>query len=328
MKPVVWGVLGVATHFRLRVAAGLTRSDQLEVRGIASRDLARAEAAAAEMGISRGYGGYQELLDDPEIEAVYIPLPNHLHLEWIKRAADAGKHVLCEKPLGLNAAQVQEAIDYTAEKGVLLMEAFMYRFHPQWRHARELVAIGEVGTPTAVHCSFFYNNQDPENIRNRVETGGGALMDIGCYAVSSARFLLGREPERVVGLVQMDERFGTDRLSSGVIDFGDAQAVFTVGTQTDASQTVQLFGTGGNLRVELPFNAYTDVPLSVHVRNGIGPRVVSAGPSDQYRLQFEAFSRAVRGEQSVPIPPEDAYNNQRVLDALFASGRSGRWEEL
>ena len=319
----------MSSHYRLRVAAGLTRSDQLVVRGIASRDRARADTAAAEMGISQGYGSYQELLDDPEIEAVYIPLPNHLHLEWIKRAADAGKHVLCEKPLGLDAAQVQEAIDYTAAKGVLLMEAFMYRFHPQWRHARELVAIGEVGTPTAVHCSFFYNNRDPQNIRNRVETGGGALMDIGCYAVSSARFLLGREPDRVVGLLQRDEQFGTDRLSSGMSSIlAMLQAVFSVGTQTGAAQSVQLFGTGGNLRVELPFNAYTDVPLSVHVRSGIGPREVTVGPADQYRLQFEAFSQAVRGESSVLIPPEDAYNNQRVLDALFASGRSGHWEKL
>jgi predicted dehydrogenase len=328
MKPVVWGVLSVSSHYRLRVSDGLSRSEQVRVKGIASRDEGRANAAAAEMGLQTGYGSYDALLADPEIEAVYIPLPNNLHLEWIKRAADAGKHILCEKPLGMNAAEVEEAIEYTRKKGVLMMEAFMYRFHPQWIRARQLVEIGEVGTPTAIQCNFFYDNQDPDNIRNRPETGGGAIMDIGCYAVSSARFLLGREPQRVVSLIQRDDRFGTDRLASGILDFGDVQATFTVGTQTGSAQGVQLFGTSGGIEVVLPFNAYPDVPLALRVHSGVGERTIDAGPSDQYVEQFEAFSRAVRQGGPVPTDPVDALNNQKVLDALFRSGKSGTWEEI
>lgn len=329
MKPVKWGVLGVSGHYRLRCSDPLQKSELVTLQGIASRDNDRADQAARELGISRGYGGYggyEELLRDPEVEAVYIPLPNHMHLEWIKKCADAGKHVLCEKPLGLHAAEVEEAIACTQRKGVLLMEAFMYRFHPQWVRARELIAVGEIGRVTAIQSHFFYKNNDPANIRNRKDAGGGGILDIGCYAVSSARFLTGREPYRVIALVERDPDFGTDRLASGILDFGGVQATFTVGTQTFARQKVQAFGTGGTLRVELPFNAYPDVPLRVHVVTGIGPRDFETAPVDQYGLQFEAFSRAVRTGGAVPTPPEDALANQNVLDALFRSEESGRWE--
>ncbi len=328
MRPVVWGVLGVSKHYKLRISTGLARSAAVRMKAIASRSESRAAAAASEQGFERGYGSYEALLADPEVEAVYIPLPNHLHLEWIKKTADAGKHVLCEKPLCLNATEVAEAVEYTRSKGVLLMEAFMYRFHPQWVRARELVAMGEVGTPTAVQGHFFYNNQDPDNIRNRKDAGGGGIMDIGCYAVSSARFLLGREPERVVSLIQWDERFGTDRLAGAILDFGDVQSTFIVGTQTGSAQGVRLFGTGGEIEIELPFNAYPDVPMVVNVQTGVGRRTIQAGPSDQYVEQFEAFSRAVRDGTAVPTDPEDALNNQKVLDALFRSGKSGKWERV
>ena len=276
-----------------------------------------------------GYGGYEELLADPDIEAVYIPLPNHMHLEWVRRAADAGKHILCEKPLGLNAEEVQEAIDYTQAKGVLLMEAFMYRFHPQWVAARDLVAADEIGTVQAVHAHFFYRNTNPGDIRNQPEAGGGGILDIGCYAVSSSRLLMGREPRRVLARIDWDPSFGTDRLASGLLDFGDgAHGTFSVGTQTFGQQMVQAFGTGGSLRVELPFNAYPDVALRVHVATGIGERDIMSPAVDQYRLQFEAFSAAVRSGGPVPTPLDDALANQQVLDALFASARSGGWVEL
>lgn len=327
MKPVQWGVLGVSGHYRLRCSAPLRREENLVMRGVASRSVERARAAAAEFGMEIGYGSYEELLADAAIEAVYIPLPNHMHLEWIKKAADAGKHVLCEKPLGLNAAEVEEAIAYTEKKGVLLMEAFMYRLHPQWVAAREIVAIGEIGSVNAVQSHFFYDNRDPENIRNRSDAGGGGILDIGCYAVSSSRFLVGREPERVMSLIDWDETFGTDRLASGILDFGGGvQATFSVGTQTYSQQMVQAFGTGGTLRVELPFNAYPDVPLNVHVETGVGHRTIAAGPADQYGIQFAEFSRAVRNGGPVPTPPADALANQRVLDALFRSGKSRSWE--
>ena len=328
MKPVTWGVLGVSGHYRLRCSLPLREADGLVMRGIASRQADRARAAASEFGMSTSYGSYDELLADTDIEAVYIPLPNHMHLEWIKKAADRGKHILCEKPMGMNADETAEAIEYAHTKGVLLMEAFMYRLHPQWVRARDLVAVGEIGSLTAIQSHFFYNNRDAENIRNRKEAGGGGILDIGCYAVSSARFLAGREPVRAVSLVEWDERFGTDRLASGILDFDGLQATFTVGTQTYSQQKVQAFGTGGTLRVELPFNAFPDVPLSIHVETGVGHRTIRTGPADQYLAEFVAFSQAVRSGGPVPIEPADALANQKVLDALFRSGESGTWEAI
>ncbi len=328
MRTIRWGVLGVSQHYHLRCSLGLRSARGLEMTAIASRDLTRAEAAARDYGMAKAYGSYDELLADRSIDAVYIPLPNHLHLEWIKRAADSGKHVLCEKPLGLSADEVRAAIDYTQEKGVLLMEAFMYRLHPQWIRAKELVSIGEIGAITAIQSHFFYNNKNPQNIRNQLETGGGSLRDIGCYAISTARFLIGREPYRVLALMQNDPDFGTDRLVSGVLDFGDAQASFVVGTQSYSQQRVQAFGSGGSLYIDLPFNAYPDVPLSLTVENGIGRRVIAAGPADQYRAEFEAFSDAVRGDREIPIPVHDAMANQRVIDALFTSAAAGSWTDI
>lgn len=328
MKTIRWGVISVSTHYHLRCSAGLKVARGLEMAAIASRDRSRAQAAAKEYGMAAAYGSYDELLADKSIDAVYIPLPNHMHLEWIKKSADAGKHILCEKPMGLSATEVEEAIDYTRKKGVLLMEAFMYRLHPQWVRARELVSIGEFGPVTSIQSHFFYNNRDPKNIRNQVDAGGGAIRDIGCYAVSSARFLLDREPKRVTSLLQYDPDFGTDRLGSVILDFGGVQASCIVGTQTWSHQKVDLFGSGGTLRVELPFNAYPDVPLSLTLETGIGHRVVETGPADQYQIEFEAFSDAIRGDRELPIPPEDALANQKVLDAIFESGTSGSWQAI
>ncbi len=328
MKPIRWGVLGVGVHYRQRVSVPLRDSAIVEVAAIASRDIERAQKAARESAIPTAYGSYQALIDDDSIEAVYIPLPNHLHGEWIRKAADAGKHIICEKPLALSADEVQDLIEYTGSRNVRMMEAFMYRFHPQWQRARDIVRIGELGTITSVQSTFFYRNTDPDNIRNRRETGGGALFDIGCYTVSSARFLLGAEPSRVISLVQRDPAFGTDRLSSAILDFGSAQAQFVVGTQTYGSQTVSVYGTGGMLLVELPFNAFPDVPLQIQVRNGVGARTITTEPVDQYALQFEAFSRAIREDAPIPTPPTDALNNQKVLDALFRSEKSGVWESV
>jgi len=328
MTPVKWGVLGVATHFVRRVYLGTRNSSDVEIAAIASRSPGKATESARELGIPNGYGSYEELLADKSIEAVYIPLPNHLHLEWIKKAADAGKHVLCEKPLGMNAQEVEEAIDYTRKKGVILMEAFMYRFHPQWLHVRDLIRIGEIGAVTAVQSTFFYTNKDPANIRNMLETGGGGLMDIGCYAVSSARFVVGHEPKRVVSLVYRDPDMKIDRLTSGILDFGNVQATFTVATQNFPHQHVDIYGTSGTISVDIPFNTPEDVPVKVNLRDSIGARELTFTAQDQYRLEFEAFSRAVRENAEAPTLPEDALANQRVLDALFASERSGNWESL
>ena len=328
MKQTRWGVLGVSGHFIQRVVVPLSYSESVKVTAIASRDKSKAEGAAGQWGIEKAYGSYEELLKDPNIDAIYNPLPNHLHLEWIKKAADAGKPMLCEKPLGLNASEVQEAIDYTEKKGVPLMEAFMYRYHPQWTRAKELASCGEIGGVNAVQAHFFYNNADPSNIRNRLDAGGGALLDIGCYAVSSARFLFGEEPVRAMSLIDRSPEFGTDILASGVLQFPSGHSTFTVGTQTYGRQAVHIFGSGGAVTIEIPFNIYPDVAVPSYISTGIGERVYEAGPDDQYRLMFEAFSQALHNGEPVPTPMEDALNNQKVLDALFRSEESGGWVDV
>lgn len=341
MQPVRWGVLGVATHFIRRVAGPLGRSTRMEMWAIASRSAEKARSTAGSLGIPVSYGSYEDLLKDELIEAVYIPLPNHLHLEWVRRCADAGKHVLCEKPLGLNAAQAREAVDYARQRGVLLMEAFMYRFHPQWRRVHELIRAGELGRIHAVHVLYAYNNPDPQNIRNRPEAGGGGLLDIGCYAVSAARFVLQREPRRASCLLTRDPGFGTDVLTSGVLEFdgpgsGDgatgeeagARALFTVGTRSFPAQRVDILGSTGRIAVHLPFNMYPDVPARLTVTTSVGERELALGPEDQYGLEFDAFSLAIREGREAPVPPEDAVSNMKALDALSRSAQAGGWETV
>ncbi len=296
--------------------------------GAASRDSEKARRAAEEYGIPRGYAPYEALLDDPSVEAVYITLPNHLHTEWIRKAADAGKHILCEKPMALTAAEARDAAAYARSKGVLLSEAFMYRYHPRWVRARELVLTGNIGSIRAIHTLFGYHNTDPGNIRNVKEYGGGALYDIGCYAVSLSRFLTGGEPERAFARITRDPATGTDILTSAVLDFGEARALFTVGTRMFPCQQVDVIGTGGGIHIPLPFNAYDDVPTTMTVTTGIGERVISFDPADQYRLQFEAFSEAVRSGGPAPADPLDAVRNLAAMDAVFRSGDTGDTENV
>ncbi len=330
MQPLKLGVLGVSKHFTMRVLPPLIRSEAVEVYGIASRDGVKAKEAAEQYAIPKAYSGYDALLDDSSIEAVYIPLPNDLHLEWIKRAADRGKAVICEKPLALDGRQAEEAVAYARAKGIRLMEAFMYKFHPQWQKALELVRYGDIGKIRSIHTFFGYNNTDPKNIRNIKENGGGALLDIGCYAVSSARFLMQAEPRRVLAVIEEDPAFGTDILVNAALDFGGARALFTVGTQTFPQQKVTVYGTAGAVTVELPFNMYPDAPARLTVQTSVGLRALELGPADQYQLMFESFAKAVRdgSEPPPPVGPEDAVANMKVLDALFRSGRSGGWETV
>jgi predicted dehydrogenase len=309
-------------HHQL-IGSGVTK-----VLGIASRDAGRAKQAARELGLARSFGSYEAMLADPEIDAVYIPLPNHLHAQWIKKAADAGKHVLCEKPFAMDAAQAAEAVRYAESKGVRVMEAFMYRFHPQWAHAKQVVQSGEIGKVQFVQIQFTYNNKDPRNIRNILDTGGGAMYDIGCYACSSSRFVMGKEPERAISIVRRDAEFGTDTLSSAMLDFGDARALFTVSTQSFPVQQVDIVGTSGTITIFIPYNMYDDVPAEVRITTGIGPRMVRLGPAGQYRLMFDAFSKSIIEGKPVPTPPEDAIANMRAIDALFRSEKSGLWEKV
>ncbi len=328
MKAVKWGILGVSKHFLTRVMTPMMKTASSDVYAIASRSGDKAQVAAEKHGIPVAYSSYEELLTDKNIEAVYIPLPNHLHLEWIRHAADAGKHILCEKPLTLNEEQTREAIDYCAAKDVLLMEAFMYRFHPQWQKAKELAHTGVLGKITAVQTYFGYNNPDPSNIRNKLDMGGGAIYDIGCYAVSAARHMFGSEPERVLSSIRRDKEFGTDMLTSSILDFGSGQSTFTITTRAFPCQKVDIIGTSGRIHIHVPFNVADDVPASITVVNSVGEREVLFDPIDQYGLQADAFSTAVRTGGDAPIPLSDALGNSRTLDALFRSEQSGGWESI
>jgi predicted dehydrogenase len=328
MEPVRWGILSISGHYTLRVHQPLSKLPEATIAAIASRDKAKAQAAATRLGIAKSYASYAELLADPAIEAVYIPLPNDLHAEWTEKALRAGKHVLCEKPIAMDADQARGMAKLAREKKLLLMEAFMYRFHPQWIRAKEIIDSGELGRIRAVQGWFAYNNADPANIRNRLENGGGAIYDIGCYAVSSARWLVGAEPVRCLSLVERDPEFGTDRLSSGLLDFGGARATFTVSTRSFPIQRIDAVGEKGSLSVLLPFNAYADVALALEVTTGLGTRRVMAGPCDQYGAMFAAFSRAVRTGASAPTPIEDGIANMAVLDSLFSSEKSGTWAKV
>lgn len=329
MKKLRMGVLGCSGHYALRVAIPLKSSALVEPYAVASRDGAKAGEYAKTWGFAQGYGSYEELLADSAVDFVYIPLPNHLHLPYIKKAADAGKPVLCEKPLCLNAKEAAEAADYCQKRGIPLMEAFMYRFHPQWVRTAEILKAGELGDIQAVNGFFSYNNKDAANIRNIAAYGGGALLDIGCYTVSSARLLMGKEPKQVVCTLARDAAFHTDILCSALLDFGGGKtAAFTIGTQFFPYQRVIAFGTGGNLAIEVPFNMYGDVPGRITVTTGIGRRLIETRIDDQYLLEFDAFAGAVINKTAVPTPVSDAIANMTVLDALFASASSGKWEPV
>lgn len=329
---VVWGVLSTAKIGTAKVLPAIQKSARCELRAIASRSADAARRAAAALGVPKAYGSYEALLADPEIEAVYNPLPNHLHVPWTLRAAEAGKHVLCEKPVALDAA---EAARLRAVAGrVHVAEAFMIRFHPQWLRARELVAQGAIGAPRAVQVFFSYFNDDPANVRNQADLGGGALYDIGCYAVVSGRVAFAADPLRAVGLFDRDPAFRTDRLTSGLVDFGQGrQLAFTVSTQCVPYQRVQICGVKGRIEILIPFNAPADATTRIAVDDGSaldgsGVRLETLPACDQYTLEAEAFARAVRGEEPLPYGVEDAITNMAVLDALFRSEKSARWEDV
>jgi len=328
MNKMKLGVLSVSHHFGLRIQKPLSQSEILQVEGIASRSEEKAREAAKQWDIPRYYGSYQALLDDKDIEAVYIPLPNDMHAEWVKKAADAGKHILCEKPFAMDARETREALEYARGKGLIAEEAFMYRFHPQWVKVKEWLDKGKLGTVKAIHCFFTYDNQDPDNIRNRKENGGGALYDIGCYAISTARLIAGKEPLRVVSLIEEDPRFQTDVLSSALLDFGGIQSSFTVSTTSFPEQRVEVIGSKGRLSVLQPFNARPELKEKIELTTNDGTRVEEVPALDQYQILFETFAKAVRGEKGFPVSPVDAENNMKVIDALFASSAQKGWVEI
>ena len=328
---VRWGVLGVAAIATKKVIPGMQKSERTEVAAIASRDLSRAREAADRLGIRKAYGSYEELLADREIEAIYNPLPNHLHVPWTAKAAEAGKHVLCEKPIALSAEEAASLVPVRNRTGVKIGEAFMVRTHPQWLRAREIIRSGEIGELRAVMSAFSYFNRDARNIRNIPEYGGGAMMDIGCYPVTMSRFFFDRDPARVSALVERDPEMGIDRLSSAVLDFAPGHAVFTCSTQLVPFQRMQVFGTKGRIELEIPYNIPPDRASRIFVDNGsqlggLSARVEEFPACDQYTTQADAFSKAVQENGEVPVTLEDAIANMAVIEAVLRAGESREWE--
>ena len=327
MKKLRWGVLGVARIATRKVIPAMQAASNGEVTAIASRDLTRAEEAAAELRIPKAYGSYEELLADPDIDAIYNPLPNHLHVPYSVKAAEAGKHVLCEKPVALNADQARELIAVRDRTGVRIVEAFMVRHHPQWLRAREIVRSGEIGRLCAVQGFFSYHNRDPKNVRNVAGWGGGGVMDIGCYPIVASRFLFGDEPRRVTALVENDPDFKVDRLASALLDFPGGQASFVCGTQLAYYQRMHVFGDIGRIEILIPWNAPPDAPTRIIVQTD-AERVEEFPVCDQYTLQAEQFGRAVSGGEAVPFPLEDSAKNMAVIDAVLRAGETGAWVTL
>ena len=329
---VKWGVLGVASIAMRKVIPGMQAGSWCEIAGIASRDLKKAQDAAKKLGLAKAFGSYEELLDDPEIEAVYNPLPNHLHVPWSIKAAEAGKHVLCEKPLSLSVAEARELLRVRESTGVKIGEAFMVKTHPQWLRTRELIRKGVIGDLRAIVGAFSYFNRDPQNVRHVPEWGGGGMMDIGCYPIFTSRFIFGEEPASVAGLLEFDPEFKTDRLASAILEYPSGQAIFTCGTQVVPYQRMQFLGTTGRIEIEIPFNAPPDRPTRLFIDDGRdvfggGIRIESIPVCDQYTVQGDAFSQAIREGSEVPVPLEDSIANMAVIEALFRAGQSGRWEK-
>jgi predicted dehydrogenase len=327
MTQLRWGVLGVAKIAVDKVVPAMQRGAWCPVKAIASRDRAKADAAAAKLGIATAYGSYEALLADPNIDAVYIPLPNHLHAPWATRAAEAGKHVLCEKPIALNAAEARLLVEVRDRTGVQIQEAFMVRSHPQWLKALELVSDGQIGDLRSMLWHFSYFNAAPSNIRNILEFGGGGLMDIGCYLINTGRFIFGREPDRVMGVFDRDPVLRTDRMTSLLLDFGAGHLAGTCSTQTVPYQRAHIFGTRGRIEIEIPVNAPPDRSSRLFVDRGTGVDTIELQICDQYTIQGDLFSRAILDGRPAPVPLEDAVANMACIDAAFRSAESGRWEE-
>jgi predicted dehydrogenase len=331
-KKVRWGILSTANIGMKKVIPGIQKSAHSEVVAIASRDLPRAQAAAAELGIPKAYGSYEELLADPEIDAIYNPLPNHLHVPLTVAAAKAGKHVLCEKPIALTAEDAEALRQCPPDR--IVSEAFMVRYHPQWHRAREIVRSGELGEIRAIRAVFSYYLTDPTNVRNQADIGGGGIMDIGCYPVTGARYLFEAEPRRVVSLVERDPVMKTDILASVIADFGGGrQLSFVCSTQSVGHQSIEVIGTKGRVEIVIPFNAPTDEKTALLVDFGapfdasLARREIIPA-CDQYAEQAEAFALAVLGEQPLPYGVDDAIQNMKILDAIFKSEKTNAWANV
>ena len=326
MSKIRWGILSTADIGLGQVIPAMQQGNYCEISAIGSRDLAKAQAAGARLGIAKAYGSYEELLADPDIDAIYNPLPNHLHVAWSIKALQAGKHVLCEKPLAPTTAEAQLLLDEARQHPDLkVMEAFMYRLHPQWQLARQMVREGKIGVLRTIQAFFSYYLDDPHNIRNIAEFGGGGMLDIGCYTVSLARFIFEAEPQRVFGTVEYDPALKTDRLASAILDFGSGTSTFTCSTQLANYQRVNIFGTQGRIEIEIPFNAPANQATRIFYQHENALEEIQVAACNQYTLQGDQFSLAILNHTEVPTPLEDAIANLHAIEAVSRSARSGGW---
>jgi predicted dehydrogenase len=326
-----WGILGVAKIALDKVIPAIQAGHTGQVVAIASRSVDKARAAADRFAIPRAYGSYEELLADPEVDAIYNPLPNDLHVPWSIRALEAGKHVLCEKPIARDAAEAHQLIAARERTGRLVQEAAMVRTHPRWLGARDIVRSGRIGELRAITGFFSYFNDSPTNIRHRPDVGGGGLLDIGFYPITMSRFIFEAEPVRVIGLLEIDNRFGVDRLTSAILEFPRGQAIFTCSTQLVPHQNLDILGTRGRIGVEIPWSTPHERPSRLLVDDGAhaggaGAEEIWFPACDQWGVQCDLFSAAIVAGQPAPVPIEDAIANMRVIDAIFRSAKSGRWE--
>jgi predicted dehydrogenase len=332
MKKIKWGVLGASKIAIEKVIPAMAGHEQFEVTAIASRDLEKAKAAAEKLNVPGYFGSYEALIQDPDIDVVYIPLPNDLHVPYTLKCIEAGKHVLCEKPLALKAEDIDRLIQARDKYKVKVGEAFMVKSHPQWIKAREIVKQGDLGKVSVVHGFFSYHNVKPENIRNKPEHGGGAIWDIGCYPVFTSRFVLGEEPVRVVASLEYDKEFGTDKLASVILEFPSAKMVFSASTQLVPYQRMNFYGEKKELEVRIPFNAPPDRPCEIRIDAGDvfneSFETLAFDTCNQYRLQAEAFTKAIVEDTEVPVSLENAKANAKVLEAIFLSAKEGRWVDM
>ena len=329
MKKIRWGILSTAKIGREKVIPALQQGQYCEVTAIASRNEQQAKDLAIKLKIPKAYSSYEALLNDAEIDAVYIPLPNHMHVEWALKAMAAGKHVLCEKPIGLSSAEGETLLAAAKQNPQLkVMEAFMYRFHPQWAMAKKLATDGSIGKLKTIQSFFSYFNNDPNNIRNQKNIGGGGLMDIGCYSISLSRFLFDEEPVRVIGLAGFDPALETDQLCSGMMQFNCGTATFTCSTQLTPFQRVHIFGTTGYIEMEMPFNPQPDKIASIWLHSKTGSQEIFFEATDQYTLQGDFFAKAILEDTPVPTSLEDAVNNMKVIQAIFKSAADNSWQWL
>lgn len=327
MEKIKWGILSTAKIAREKVIPAMQKGAYCEVVAIASRNIEQAESVARLLGIPRAYGSYEKLLNDSSIDAIYIPLPNHMHVEWAIKALQANKHVLCEKPVGVSLEDATRLLKAAQEKPHLkVMEAFMYHFHPQWKYVKDFVDNKQMGELKTIQSFFSYYNVDKNNIRNKKDAAGGAMMDIGCYCVSWSRLLFGSEPEKVLGVVEFDPQTNIDRLSLGVLQFSTGTSSFTCSTQLAPYQRVNILGSDARIEIEIPVNAPSDKSARVWIHSKTGSEEILFDAVDQYTLQGDLFSQAILNDRVVPLSLEDSINNMRVIEAVFESAEINGWK--